>query len=129
MVIQLAYYSLYKQPCATYESGSTRQCFHGRTENVRTTCAETIYFTKIMDSQLDDTLKYNALQSALQAHRKYMMDAVQGKGCDRHMLGLRILCMEQGLPLPKVFSDTSFSLANYFLLSTSNMPAATFTGG
>ncbi|CAG8607451.1 18029_t:CDS:10 [Gigaspora rosea] len=34
MAIQLAYYKQYREPCATYESASTRGFLHGRTETV-----------------------------------------------------------------------------------------------
>lgn len=130
MVLQLAYFKVHGNPCATYESAATRQFHHGRTENVRTTCPETVLFTTAMENpRLPSSFKMQTLQYALQAHRKYMVDAIQGKGCDRHLLGLRLVAIENGMPLPAIFQDKSFVAGSYFLLSTSNMPATTFTGG
>lgn len=50
MVFQLAYYRIYKKPCPTYESASTRQFLHGRTETIRSCSQTSVAFTKAFDN-------------------------------------------------------------------------------
>ncbi|KAJ1669190.1 Carnitine O-acetyltransferase mitochondrial, partial [Spiromyces aspiralis] len=49
MALQLAYYRLHGQPCATYETASTRAFLHGRTETIRSCSSESLAFTKAFD--------------------------------------------------------------------------------
>jgi carnitine O-acetyltransferase len=51
MALQLAYFRIYKNPCATYESASTRQFLHGRTETIRSCSNESVAFTKSFDQK------------------------------------------------------------------------------
>ena len=48
--MQLAYWRTYHQPCPTYESASTRQFLHGRTETIRTCSEDSVAFTKAFDN-------------------------------------------------------------------------------
>lgn len=50
MAIQLGYYKQIGQPCATYETGSTRQFRKGRTETTRTLSTESVAFCKAMEN-------------------------------------------------------------------------------
>lgn len=49
MALQLAYYRIYKQSCPTYESASTRQYLHGRTETIRSCSLESVAFVNAFD--------------------------------------------------------------------------------
>lgn len=71
------------------------------------------------------------LKEAVDFHSKVLMqEAVNGKGVDRHLLGLKILAMEEGnSKLPAIFTDKSFSESNTWRLSTSNMPGQTYISG
>lgn len=51
MAYQLAYYRQHGQPCATYESASTRMFKLGRTETVRSCSVDTVAFTKAWDDK------------------------------------------------------------------------------
>ena len=51
MAFQLAYFRHYGEPCATYESGSTRAFLHGRTETVRSCSMDSVAFTKAFDDK------------------------------------------------------------------------------
>ena len=51
MALQLAYYRIHQQPCPTYESASTRQFLHGRTETIRSCSVDSVAFTKAFDQE------------------------------------------------------------------------------
>lgn len=63
--------------------------------------------------------KYKLLQKACIAHVEYIQAASSGKGCDRHMLGLR-LCMKEG-ESAAMFADPIFKESTSFRLSTSQL--------
>lgn len=47
---------------------------------------------------------------------------MKGSGCDRHLLGLYLIAMENGLELPEIFTDPSFTRSGgggNYILSTS----------
>ena len=48
MAIQLAYYKMYRKPCATYESSGTRKFLKGRTETGRSCSVESLKWTRAM---------------------------------------------------------------------------------
>lgn len=58
-----------------------------------------------------------------------MVDNILGQGIDIHILGLREAAKETSptasSPLPKLFTDPSYRLANKFLLSTSQVATNT----
>jgi carnitine O-acetyltransferase len=54
LVLQLAYYRMYKKPTAVYESASTRFFLHGRTETGRSMSNESLAFIQSFDN--DDIL-------------------------------------------------------------------------
>lgn len=46
---------------------------------------------------------------------------ILGRGTDCHLLGLREMAIELGLPVPELFRDDGFRIANHFSLSTSQV--------
>lgn len=54
-----------------------------------------------------------------------MVDNIMGQGIDIHLLGLREAARETAPtaahPLPELFTDDTYKIANYFLLSTSQV--------
>ena len=54
-------------------------------------------------------MKKAKLKIAVEAHIAQMKDCVKGQGIDRHMFGLGILSLENGLPMPEIFTDPSFT--------------------
>ena len=50
MVIQLAYFKTHKKFVPTYETGSTRQFLHGRTDTIRTLSIESKVFVEGMEN-------------------------------------------------------------------------------
>eukprot|EP01120_Amphizonella_sp_Union-15-10_P004176 TRINITY_DN1480_c0_g1_i1.p1 TRINITY_DN1480_c0_g1~~TRINITY_DN1480_c0_g1_i1.p1 ORF type:complete len:594 (-),score=105.62 TRINITY_DN1480_c0_g1_i1:94-1875(-) len=126
--LQLGYFKLHRRGCPVYETAQTRQFFHGRTSTVRSFCSESFAFSKIMCSDAPKEDKLAAMHVALKALRDYMTDCTNGCDVDRHLLGMRILALEEGIELP-IFKDPAYSASCRYLLSTSNVPAAAFTGG
>ncbi|XP_049831480.1 carnitine O-acetyltransferase-like [Schistocerca gregaria] len=124
MAIQLAYYRLHNQPGAHYESASTRKFIHGRTETIRSCSIESVEFAKTMlDSSKSDKEKAAALQKAIKSHKDYTIQAVNGLGVDRHLLGLKMIAIENGLDVPKLFLDSGYICSTHMKLSTSQVAA------
>ncbi|KAF9170354.1 hypothetical protein BGX20_009083 [Mortierella sp. AD010] len=126
MAIQLGYYKQIGQSCATYETASTRMFRNGRTETTRTLSSESSAFCKGMENpSLKEKLKL--LRAAIAAHQQYQKDAANGKGCDRHLLGLR-LCLQPG-ESHGLFQEPIFAKSSAFLLSTSGLFAGDYFMG
>eukprot|EP01116_Phalansterium_solitarium_P025693 TRINITY_DN9949_c0_g1_i2.p1 TRINITY_DN9949_c0_g1~~TRINITY_DN9949_c0_g1_i2.p1 ORF type:complete len:626 (+),score=142.42 TRINITY_DN9949_c0_g1_i2:105-1982(+) len=135
MVLQLAYFKLNGKGCATYETGQTRQFWHGRTETVRSFSLESACMTAAVSSpHTPIATKKQLLLKAIEGHKKYMLDVVNGKGCDRHLLGMKILALEEMAAgkrkaLPAIYTDKAFSESSSWRLSTSNIPGPKYLFG
>lgn len=126
MALQLAYYRMYQTFCPTYESASLRMFKLGRTETIRSTTSESLQFTKAMD----DPSKHNSekaalLEKAIKVHREHTHMAIHGQGIERHMLGLKMVAIEDLTSLPDIFMDTSFAVGSHFNLYTSQVGSKT----
>lgn len=126
MALQLAYYRIYGQACATYESASLRMFHLGRTDTIRSASMDSLAFAKAMDdSSVTEHQKVELLRKAVQAHRAYADQAIRGEAFDRHLLGLKLQAIEDLVSMPDIFMDTSYAVATHFTLSTSQVPAKT----
>ncbi|ELW61982.1 Carnitine O-acetyltransferase [Tupaia chinensis] len=126
MALQLAYYRIYGQACATYESASLRMFHLGRTDTIRSASVDSLAFVKAMDdSNATEHQKVELLRKAVQAHRAYADRAIHGEAFDRHLLGLKLQAIEDLVSMPDIFMDTSYAIAMHFNLSTSQVPAKT----
>ncbi|XP_035966108.1 carnitine O-acetyltransferase isoform X4 [Halichoerus grypus] len=126
MALQLAYYRIYKQACATYESASLRMFHLGRTDTIRSASVDSLAFVKAMDDpSVSEHQKVELLRKAVQAHRAYADQAIRGEAFDRHLLGLKLQAIEDLVSMPDIFMDTSYAVAMHFNLSTSQVPAKT----
>ncbi|MPC28469.1 Carnitine O-acetyltransferase [Portunus trituberculatus] len=124
MAIQLAFYRIHGEPGAHYESASTRKFVQGRTETIRSCSEESVAFAKAMlNPELDNAEKAQALRSAIDAHKNYAKNAVNGLGVDRHLLGLKLAAIEAGMDVPKLFMDVGYLRSSHMRLSTSQVPA------
>ncbi|PKC07825.1 acyltransferase ChoActase/COT/CPT [Rhizophagus irregularis] len=132
MALQLAYYRRQGGPCPTYESASTRGFLHGRTETVRSCSIDSVAFTKAFDDKdFKKEQKLALLTKAIETHLEYMISATNGKGVDRHLLGLRCqIQTEEEKSRALIFTDPSYIQSMYFKLSSSNLsPGDYFYGG
>ncbi|XP_077978739.1 peroxisomal carnitine O-octanoyltransferase-like [Glandiceps talaboti] len=122
-VLQLTYYKLHRKPAPTYETGTTRQFYHGRTETVRSCTVESLDWCKsVLDKKVPLSKKLELFKKAAEKHTKLMFEAVSGHGYDRHLLGLQILAKSTGITMPAIFLDQAWTKSGgngNFVLSTS----------
>lgn len=121
MAIQFAFYRLHHVPGAHYESAGTRLYVHGRTECIRSCSKESVAFSKAMVESKNDQEKLQKLKDAIESHKKYVTQAVQGFGIDRHLLGLKLIAKENGIPIPELYSDEGYVKSSTYRLSTSQV--------
>lgn len=123
MAFHLAYYRLHKKFAPTYESCSTRKYAYGRTETGRTLSMDAVNFVLSMeDPSVPENKRHELLSIACKSHINYIKEASEGYGCDRHILGLKLIAKEQGIEHP-FLSDTSQSKSSHWILSTSQLPS------
>ena len=117
----------------TYETASTRQYYHGRTETLRSCTPELTEFCRaVIAKSTPATEQIRLLKKALSAHNELMKEAREGRGVDRHLFGLHCLCEEQLLPLPAIFTDRAYNLSGgggNYILSTSTCGYTGMSGG
>ncbi|GBL97676.1 Carnitine O-acetyltransferase [Araneus ventricosus] len=124
MAIQLAFYKIHNQIAATYESASSRKFLNGRTETIRSASMEALDFCKQMvDKSSVPHTKAAALRSAVDAHKEYTLQAVNGMGIDRMLLGLKKIALECGMNVPDFYMDGGYTASTHFKLSTSQVPS------
>ncbi|XP_071802328.1 carnitine O-acetyltransferase-like isoform X1 [Asterias amurensis] len=124
LAIQLAFFKIYGHSTATYESASLRKYKFGRTDTIRSATIESDSFVRIMmDQTKKPSEKAHQMRKAIQAHREYTNAAINGDAIDRHLLGLKLVAIEQGTNVPDIFMDTSYQTSVHFRLSTSQVPA------
>jgi carnitine O-acetyltransferase len=129
-------------PHRTYESASTKQFLHGRTETVRTVSKPSVAFCQSTTLPLVPPTNNNIhsgagnndsttttmpnqlvlLQEAVQAHVNYMKEAKEGRGVDRHLFGLRMMAEKhlRGAPLPSIFTNKAYKQSSHWNISTSH---------
>ena len=66
-------------------------------------------------------------RAALDAHVKYINDASNGLGVDRHLFGLK-MCIQPNEQMPAIFSDPVFGYSSTWFLSTSQLSTEYFNG-
>lgn len=128
MIIQLAYHKMYGVNRPTYESAATRRFQQGRTETCRSVSDESVAFCNTMaDPEASPERCVKALRLAIDAHVKYITDASDGKGVDRHLFGLK-KCLKEGEELPALYKDRAYGYSSTWYLSTSQLSSEYFNG-
>uniref|UniRef100_A0A3Q2Q4P6 Carnitine O-acetyltransferase n=1 Tax=Fundulus heteroclitus TaxID=8078 RepID=A0A3Q2Q4P6_FUNHE len=113
MALQLAYFRIYGICCATYESATLRMFKYGRTETIRSTTVDSLKFVQAMQD------------SSKQVWIDKPVRAIHGQAIDRHLLGLKMLSIEDLTSMPELFMDTSYAVAHHFHLYTSQVGSKT----
>lgn len=142
LALQLAYYRLYGKLTATYESASTRRFRYGRVDCIRAASPEALEWVTAMCQPLEgddllgnnkkvtfhlvsDQKKLELWNIAVKQQTQEMVDNILGQGIDIHLLGLREAARDTSPtaahPLPELFTDETYRIANTFLLSTSQV--------
>lgn len=121
--LQLAYHTMHGKPAPTYVTAATRQFYHGRTETMRSCFPEAVVWVRAM---MEDTKpareKLDLMYKAADKFKSLMKESTQCQGCDRHLLGLYMVSVEEGVSVPELFTDPSWCKSGgsgNFLLSTS----------
>lgn len=128
MIIQLAYHKFYGKNRPTYESAATRRFQEGRTETCRTVSDESVAFCNAMaDPSTPPEKAQELLRAALNAHVKYISDASDGRGVDRHLFGLK-KCLKEGEPVPALYQDPAYSYSCTWFISSSQLSSEYFNG-
>lgn len=128
MLMQLAYYKMTGISRPTYESASTRKFCGGRTETCRSVSLESLDFVSTwQDPFSSNRAKVAAFRDAAAAHVKYISAASDGRGCDRHLFGLKQLYTPDE-KVHGVFSDPLYSYSSHWFLSTSQLSSEEFNG-
>ncbi|KAL8720758.1 MAG: hypothetical protein Q9225_002424 [Loekoesia sp. 1 TL-2023] len=128
MIIQLAYHKMYNLNRPTYESAATRRFQQGRTETCRSVSSESVAFCNAMaDPHTPPEKCIEFFRKAVDAHVKYITDASDGKGVDRHLFGLK-KCLKEGEEVPSIFTDRAYTYSGTWYLSTSQLSSEFFNG-
>uniref|UniRef100_G3P3T2 Peroxisomal carnitine O-octanoyltransferase n=1 Tax=Gasterosteus aculeatus aculeatus TaxID=481459 RepID=G3P3T2_GASAC len=132
LAMQLAYQKMHKRPGSCYETAMTRKFYHGRTETMRPCTQEAVNWCKaMMDNTCDVDARRKAMRLAFIKHNKLMAEAQEGKGFDRHLLGLYLIAKEEGQPTPELFLDPLYAKSGgggNFVLSSSLVGYTTVLG-
>ena len=128
MIIQLAYFKMYNLNRPTYESAATRRFQQGRTETCRSVSDESVALCKAMaDPSIHPEECVKLFRAAIDAHVKYISDASDGRGVDRHLFGLK-KCLKEGEELTALFADPAYAYSSKWFLSTSQLSSEYFNG-
>uniref|UniRef100_A0A674M9M0 Carnitine O-acetyltransferase b n=1 Tax=Takifugu rubripes TaxID=31033 RepID=A0A674M9M0_TAKRU len=126
VAMQLAYYRVHNEVCATCDMVSQRMFRGGRTEFVRSPINQTLRFILAFDDaslSVRNCTKVQLFREAVDAYSELI--AFKGHGIDRHLLGLKLQAIEEGYSIPKVFMDTAYGVATHWKLRTGQVPANT----
>lgn len=135
VAMQLATYRLWGQQGGTYEATQVRPFLHGRTETTRSVSLESAAFVRRLGLRpaLDEhdasvrKEKLQLLQDAVTAHVKFIGQAAQAQGVDRHFFGLSLL-VQEGEKAPDLYSDPVFIRSKRWRVSTSHLTHPKFDG-
>ncbi len=128
MVIQLAYHKMYAKNRPTYESAATRKFQQGRTETCRSVSNESVAFCNAMaDPKIGPAECEKLFRAAVHAHIKYIADASDGRGVDRHLFGLKKL-IQEGEETPELFKDPAYTYSSTWYISSSQLSSEFFNG-
>ncbi|XP_077598878.1 carnitine O-acetyltransferase b [Stigmatopora nigra] len=126
VALQLAYYRVHGEVCASCDIASQRMFRKGRTEYIRSPSTQTLKFIlAFIDPSVSREAKLQLLTEAIDAYSVLTEKVLKGQGIDRHLLALKFQAIEEGLSVPKIFMDTAFGLATHWKLRTGQVPANT----
>ncbi|XP_033831113.1 carnitine O-acetyltransferase b [Periophthalmus magnuspinnatus] len=126
VALQLAYYRVHNEVCPSCDIASQRMFKGGRTEYIRSPTKEALTFVLAFDNRsVSKEVKRQLFREAVDAYAALTDLALKGHGIDRHLLGLKLQAIEQGLSIPKMFMDTGYGFATHWKLRTGQVPANT----
>ncbi|XP_054166845.1 peroxisomal carnitine O-octanoyltransferase-like [Oppia nitens] len=109
VAVQLAYYRIHGKAAPTYCTATTRKFYRGRTETCRPCVSETVDFARaVTEGNKDDSELYEILIKSGKKFQQTMASATNGAGCDRHLLGLYLTALENGMQVPDLYTDPMY---------------------
>ncbi|AAS50490.1 AAR124Cp [Eremothecium gossypii ATCC 10895] len=127
-IIQLAIYKYVGRQLPTYEAGSTRKFFKGRTEAGRGVSPASAKFVKTWQSpEASPSEKIAALRESAKNHSSLLKMAADGQGVDRHFFGMKNM-LRDGEEHPALFRDPLFQHSCTWYVSTSQLSSEYFEG-
>lgn len=122
LAMQLAYFRTHDRPGNTYESGSLRKFHLGRTDIIRTCSSDVVEFLAAMKNDaLSHKEKASLLLKAINSHRIYTNSVINCESFDRHLLGLKLIALENKIELPDLYKDVSYQRACHYFISSSQV--------
>ncbi|PWA15082.1 hypothetical protein CCH79_00008641 [Gambusia affinis] len=138
VALQLSYYRVHSEVCPACDIASQRMFRGGRTEYIRSPTNQALKFILAFDDRTvtvrkaltlhvspQREAKLELLREAVDAYSELTAQALRGHGIDRHLLGLKLQAIEEGLSIPKIFMDTAYGLATHWKLRTGQVPTNT----
>uniref|UniRef100_A0A8C5PFY5 Choline/carnitine acyltransferase domain-containing protein n=1 Tax=Leptobrachium leishanense TaxID=445787 RepID=A0A8C5PFY5_9ANUR len=117
--LQLGYYRLHGDLCATCEVVSMRAFHRGRSDVVRCTSPEVLEFVKAADDPSKAAEeKLSLMLQAVKTHQHATEQVLQGQSVDGALLALKMLCISSGEALPCILMDTSYAVSTHWKLFT-----------
>ncbi|MGH3065287.1 MAG: choline/carnitine O-acyltransferase [Gaiellaceae bacterium] len=125
MAFQLAYFTLTGETASTYESVDMKRYLHGRTEAMRCVSPESVSFVRALRApgRRDSRAAAERLRAAIASHGALVQRCKEGRGVERHLLGLRRM-IEPGETSPALLTDKGYSTLTRSVLSTSALPSS-----
>ncbi|XP_067369896.1 carnitine O-acetyltransferase-like [Channa argus] len=122
MALQLAYYRIHQQCCATMEPASLRMFRLGRVAVIHSNSMASAAFVKAFDDpKKQDLEKVDLLEKAIKEHRRQTKMVIHGQAIGIHLLGLMLQAVGENMSVPGIFTETSYAKAFDFQLSTSQI--------
>ena len=118
MAFQLAAFTLTGAIRSTYESVDTKRFLHGRTEAMRSVSNESVDLVHAVRGARDRAASAQLLRAAVRRHSSIVKRCKEGRGVDRHLLGLRRM-LGRDEELPSLFVDPAYATLTRSVLSTS----------
>jgi carnitine O-palmitoyltransferase 1, liver isoform len=119
MALQLAYYRDFGKFSLTYEASMTRLFREGRTETVRSCTIESAAWVKAMeDKSVSNAERVRLMNEACKRHQQGYLDAMCGRGVDRHLFCLYVVSKYLEVESPFLRD----ALSEPWRLSTSQTP-------
>nr|XP_046218411.1 LOW QUALITY PROTEIN: carnitine O-acetyltransferase b [Oncorhynchus gorbuscha] len=126
VALQLAYYKVHNEVCASCDIASQRMFRGGRTDYIRSPTNQMLKFVLTFDDpSISREAKLELLREAIETYVTLTDQALKGQSIDRHLLGLKLQAIEEGLSVPRLFMDTAYGLATHWKLRTGQVPANT----
>jgi carnitine O-acetyltransferase len=123
MALQLASFTLSGEIVSTYESVDTKRFLHGRTEVMRSVSVESAAFVRSVRGGGSPQASADLLRAAVTSHAATLRRCKEGRGVDRHLLGLRRMLQPGDTP-PALFADKGYATLSRSVLSTSSLPSS-----